>query len=36
MSDLYLASSNWLVYNFSVKSNEILLLGSICQNLGCE
>ena len=33
MSDLYLASANWLVYKFSSISDEILLSGPICPNL---
>ena len=36
MTDLYLAPSNWLIYKFSGKSIEILLLGAICPNLGFE
>ena len=36
MPDSCLAPSNWLVYKFSGKSDEILLLEPFCPNLGFE
>ena len=36
MPNSYLEPSNWLAYNFSSKSYEILVLGTICTNLGFE
>ena len=32
----YLGPSNWLVCKFSSKSDNILVLGPICPNLGFE
>ena len=33
MSDTYLATFYWLVYTFSVKSDEVLILSPNCLNL---